>query len=60
MKPESIKFIKTVLSNLLKEGKQRVQENMNNKNHSLEILQEDIRMCEKIQNTLEELEGFRK
>jgi hypothetical protein len=60
MKSESIKFIKNVLSNLLKEGNQRVQEHMNNKNHSLEILQEDIRMCEKIKNTLEELEGFKK
>ena len=60
MKPESIKFIKTVLSNLLKEGNQRVQEHMNSKNHSLEILEEDIKMCEKIQNTLEDLEGLKK
>ena len=59
MKPETIKFIRTVLSNLLNEGHQRVQEHMNSKNHSLEILEEDIKMCEKIQTAIEELEGLK-
>ena len=59
MKSETVKFIKTVLSNLLKEGNQRVQEHMNSKNHSLEILEEDIKMCEKIQTAIEELEGLK-
>ena len=58
MKPETIKFIRTVLSNLLNEGHQRVQEHMNSKNHSLETLEEDIKMCENIKSILEELEGL--
>ena len=58
MKKESIHFIKTVLSNLLVEGSNKIQEHMNSKNHSLETLEEDIKMCENIKSILEELEGL--
>ena len=59
MTPESIKLIKTILSNLLLEGNRKVQQHMSSKDQNLKIIEEDIKMCDKIKKTLEELEGIK-
>ena len=59
MRKESVNFIRDMLLKHLEEKKNKVKEDMIGKGHSLETLEEDIKMCETIKLVLEELEGIK-